>query len=47
MATRVYDEIKFSEQFLKRTFQETFLPNLIQIGQAVWEKTFKEIADDA
>ena len=44
MATRVSDGIKFCEQFLKTTTQETFLPSLVQIGQAVWEDLmFKEI----
>ena len=48
MATRVFDGIKFCEQFLKRTSQGTFLPSLVQIGPAVWEeKMFKEIVDDA
>ena len=48
MATRVFDGIKFFEQFLKRTSQGTFLPSLVQIGPAVWEeKMFKEIVDDA
>ena len=48
MATRVFEGIKFSEQFLKRTFQGTILPSLVQIGPAVWEeKIFKEIVDDA
>ena len=48
MATRVFDGIKFCEQFVMRTFQGTFLPSLIQIGPAVWEeKMFKEIVDDA
>ena len=47
MATRLFDGIKFCEQFLKRTSQETFLPSLVQIGPAVWEeKMFKEIVDD-
>ena len=47
MATRVFDGIKFCEQFLKRTSQGTFLPSLVQIGPAVWEeKMFKEIVDD-
>ena len=47
MATRVFDGIKFCEQFLKRTSQGTFLPSLVQIGPAVWEKKmFKEIVDD-
>ena len=41
-----FDGIKFCEQFLKRTYQGTFLPSLVQIGRAVWEKMFKEIADD-
>ena len=46
MATRVYDGIKFCEQFLKRTSQGIFLPNLVQIGPAVWEeKMFKEIVN--
>ena len=48
MANRVFDGIKFCEQFLKRTSQGTFLPSLVQIGPAVWEeKMFKEIVDDA
>ena len=48
MATRVFDGIKFCEQFLKRTTQGTFLPSLVQIGPAVSEeKMFKEIVDDA
>ena len=48
MATRVFDGIKFCEQFLKRTSQETFLPSFVQIGPAVWEeRMFKEIVDDA
>ena len=48
MATRVFDGIKFCEQFLKKTSQGTFLPSLGQIGPAVWEeKMFKEIVDDA
>ena len=48
MATRVFDEIKFCAQILKRTSQGTFLPSLIQIGTAVWEEEmFKEIVDDA
>ena len=38
MATRVFNGIKFCEQFLKRTSQGTFLPSLVQIGPAVWEK---------
>ena len=46
MATRVFDEIKFCEQLLKRTSQETFLPSLVQIGPAVWEMS-KEIVDAA
>ena len=47
MATRVFDGIKFCEQFLKRTSLGTFLPSLVQIGPAVWEeKMFKEIVDD-
>ena len=45
MATWVFDGIKFCEQFLKKTFQGTFLPSLVQIGTAVWEM-FKEIVDD-
>ena len=32
--------------FLKRTSQGTFLASLVQTGQAVWEKMFKEIVDD-
>ena len=47
MATRVFDGIKFCEQFLKRTSQGTFLPSLVQIGPTVREETFKEIVDDA
>ena len=35
MATRVFDGIKFCEQFLKRTTQGTFLPSLVQIGPTV------------
>ena len=47
MATRVFDGIEFCEQFLKRISQGTFLPSLVQIGPAVWEKKmFKEIVDD-
>ena len=47
MVTRVFDGIQFCEQSLKRTYQETFLPSLIQTGPAVWEeKMFKEINDD-
>ena len=48
MAIRVFDGIKFCEQFLKRFSQGTFLPSLVQIGPAVWEeKILKEIVDDA
>ena len=48
MATRVFDGIKFCEQFLKRASKGTFLPSLVQIGPAVWEeKMFKEIVDAA
>ena len=47
MATRIFNEIKFCEQFLKKTSKETFLPSLVQIGPAVWEeKMLKEIVDD-
>ena len=46
MATRVFDGIKFCEQFLKRTSQGTFLPSLVQIGPAVWENMFIEIDDN-
>ena len=46
MATRVFDRIKFCEQLLKRSSQGKFLPSFVQIGQAVWEKTFKGIVDD-
>ena len=46
MSTQV-DGIKFCEQLLKRTSQGTFLPSLVPIGPAVWEKMFKEIVDDA
>ena len=35
MAIRVFNEIKFCEQFLKRTTQGTFLPILFQIDPAV------------
>ena len=48
MATRVFDRIKFCEQFLKRISYGTLLPSLVQIGPVVWEeKMFKEIVDDA
>ena len=47
MATRVFDGIKFCKQFFKRTSQGTFLPSLVQIDPAVWDKMFKEIVDDA
>ena len=48
MATRVFDGIKFYDQFSKRTSQGTFLLSLVQIGPAVWvEKMLKEIVDDA
>ena len=48
MANRVFDGIKFCEQFLKRTSYKTFLPSLVQIVPAVWEeKMFKEIVDNA
>ena len=48
IATRVFDGIKLCAQFLKTTSQGTFLPSLVQIGQAVWEeKMSKEIVDDA
>ena len=48
MATRVFDGIIFCEQILKRTSYGTFLPSLVQIGPAVWEKKMiKEIVDDA
>ena len=48
MATRVFDGIKFCDQFLKRTSQGTFLLSLVKIGPVVWEyKMFKEIVDDA
>ena len=47
-ATRLFDGIKYCEQFLKRTSQGTLLPSLVQIGPAAWEKKmFKEIVDDA
>ena len=45
MATIVFDGIKFYEQLLKRTYQGTFLPSLVQIGQE--EKRFKEVVADA
>ena len=38
MATRVSDGIKLCEYFLKKTSQHTFLPSLVQIGPAHWEK---------
>ena len=42
MATRLFDGIKFCEQFLKRSSQGTFQPSLVQIGPAVREeKMFK------
>ena len=44
MATRVFDGIKFCEQFLKRTSQG---PSLVKTGPVVWEEMFKEIIDDA
>ena len=48
MATRVFNGIKFCEQFSKTTSQGTFLPSFVQTGPAVWEKKmFKEIVDDA
>ena len=47
IVTRVFDGIKFCEQFLKRTYQGTFMQSLVKIGRAVSEKMFKEIADDA
>ena len=44
MATRVFDGIKFCEQFLKTTSQGPFLPSLVQIGPAVQEELmFKEL----
>ena len=46
MATRVLVGINFCEQSLKRTSQGTFLPSLVQICPAVWEKMFKEIVDN-
>ena len=33
MLTRLFDGIKFCEQFLKRTYEVTFLPSLVQIGK--------------
>ena len=46
MASRVFDAIKFCEQFLEAS-QGTFLPSLVQIALAVWEKKmFKEIVED-
>ena len=48
MASRVFDGIKFCEQFLKRTSQGAFLPSLVQICPTVWdEKIFKEIVVNA
>ena len=48
MESRVFNGIKFCEQFLKMTCQGTFLPSLVQIGPVVWEeKMFIEIVDDA
>ena len=37
IATTVFDETEFWEQFLKRTSQGTFLPNLVEIGHMVLE----------
>ena len=34
---RVLHGIIFCAQFLKRTYQGTFLRSLVQIGPAVWE----------
>ena len=45
IATRVFDEIKFCEQILKRTSQGTFLPSLVWIGPVIWEMTFKKTVD--
>ena len=48
MKSRAFDGITFCEQFLKRTFQGTLQPSLVQFGPAVWEKKiFKGIVDDA
>ena len=47
MATKVFNGIKFCEDFLKRTSQGTFLLSLVQIGPSVWEGMFEEIVDDA
>ena len=33
MVTRLFDGIEFCEQFLKRTYQGTFLQSLVQIGK--------------
>ena len=38
MATRVFDGIKFCEQFLKRTSQGTFLPSLVKLAQYFWRR---------
>ena len=49
MVTRVFDGIKFCEEFQRGPFIEgTLLTSLVQIGQAVWEENmFKEIVDTA
>ena len=46
MAARVFDELKFCEQFSKRTYYGTLLPSLAQIGPAIREEMFKEIVDN-
>ena len=42
MATRVFDDIKFREQLLKRTSQGKFLPNLTETCPVVWEEMMFE-----
>ena len=45
MATRVFDGIKFCEQFLKMTSQGTFMPSLVPIDPAIRGEDVKEIVD--
>ena len=46
MATRVFDGVKFCEQFLKKISQGTFLPSVVQINPAVGEEMFKQEGQD-
>ena len=42
-----FDRIKSCGQFLEGTSQGTFLPNLVQIGPAVWEEMlFNSLTND-